>query len=179
LSNWSRLSSLSSHSSSPTWKTWWDVLIPAIGVFVSKMDDDLSLREVSILENILSCLNVLDETIGGSTKYIRKATSALPESTVTFEHTLAFSRLKIFLVQLGFSRDTFKDVPLKVNMRPFEMFDLNKLRGDMNATFDAVLNSNVDREKKEDVFLAFQLFNDVMKGVRSIEESVRTLDLSG
>lgn len=175
----SSLSSLSSSPfSSPSWKTWWDVLVPAISVFVSTMDKDLTSRQVTLLENITACLNVLSDTIGGSRTRIRKATSRLTESIITGEHVLAFSRLKLYLVKLGFSSTSFRDGPLKVNMKPTEMFDLNQLKNDMRSVLESVSRSSSDQEKKDEVGRAFDFFNSAVEVVRSIEESIRTLDLS-
>lgn len=126
-------SGLGTPYSSPSWMTFWPLLMATLGVVTAAAGHPLPEDVAARLEDVLTHVNVLGETIGGSTTKIRKATSSLPESAVRERHRFAHDRIKILLNSFGIGMQVFRDVPLRVNMRPSQMFDLPVLRERVDA----------------------------------------------
>ena len=103
------------------------------------------------MEEAFQMLNVIDETIGGSSKKIRKATASLDNAVIANDHRMAHGRLKFLLHNLGIRMWVFKETPLVVNMRPSQMFNLPLLREEVERM---VASSS----RSEDTERAYQHF---------------------
>ena len=129
----------------------------ALGAIVLSKQEGGNLPSLLVtrVEKGMDALAVLDETIGGSTRKIRKATSRLPDSVVTGEHRLAYERVKLVLSSLGVSRSVWKEAPLRANMLARDAFHLVLLKEEVERV--------VGRREDPDVEGAMSFFRSKLE----------------